>query len=101
MSSPDDQNSNKTLTDLLFGAFEKMAQAPGKIKGGAEPALDFVKTVRDEFQNRISEEIAQKLKTIDWDKLSRRAADHLAESYDIEVNATVRLKPKKKTNEEV
>lgn len=95
MKDNDDKNASpKTLTDLLFSTLEKMAVASGKLKDSAEPAIDMFKGLRDDIQARVAKEFSDRLKQIDWDRLSRKAAEDIAEKFDIEVKATISFRPK-------
>lgn len=97
-------SSKKSWDDLVFGAIEKLAAAPSKLKDPKESvsqAIDWIKTVRSEIQSKIAEEIPSRLSQLDWDLMAEKVADHVVKNYDISVEMKLKFKPKRqaKANE--
>lgn len=86
----------KGWNDLFFGTIEKLAQAPGKIKDSKEPvsaALDVFKSIKEDVQTKMVKEFSDRVGQLDFDSLSKKAAEHIAEHFDVEIK--ISLKPKK------
>ncbi len=93
-----DNSGKKIWEELLMGAIERIAQAPSKLKDPKESvtaAMDWVKSMRDDLQGRIAADVSQRLSQIDWESLSKKVGEHLADRYDVEVTARIKLRPKK------
>lgn len=83
--------------DLLFSTFEKIASAPSKLKDPKDSmvsAVDWVRGFQKEVQDRVKDEVGQRLAKIDWNVMSARVADHLAKNYRMRVSAEVEWLPK-------
>ncbi len=95
----DEKDSKLKWDELVFGAIEKLAAAPSKLKDPKESvvqAVEWVKGLRDDLQEKVAAEVSNKLKQLDWDSTAKKVAEHLVENYDIEVSAKLSFKPKKK-----
>lgn len=93
----EEEQRRKTWEELVFGAFERIAAAPGRFKDRNESlgsAFDWMKGLREEIQEKIKEEISHRVGRLDWDALARKIADHLAHNYTIKVNANFEWVPK-------
>lgn len=99
MTKSDDKPPRKPWEDLVVGAFERLAAAPGKLKDPAA-AFDWLKGIRDDIQSKVTSELSQQLKNVDWTQIGKAMGDHLAENYDIKVTAEISLKPKKHKSDE-
>lgn len=85
--------------DLVMGAIEKIAAAPSKLKDPKESvsqAFEWIRTVREDLQEKVINEVTERVREIDWDSVSKQVADQIAKNYDIEVTAKISLKPKSK-----
>lgn len=108
MSDDDSKNSGnsddfesgrkKGWEDLIFNTIERLAATPGKIK---EPgaAFDWIKNLREDVQDRVKEEIAQRVAKIDWNRLARGVSKNLAENYELHIDAKLSWTPKDKETE--
>jgi len=97
-------NSRRSWDDLVFAAIEKIAAAPGKLKDPKESvtaAVDWVKSVRDDVQQKVIADVSQRLKELDWEAISKKVGEHLADRYDIEISAKISLKPKVESSPKV
>lgn len=95
----DEKDTRIKWDDLVFGAIEKIVSAPSKLRDPKESvanAVEWVKTVKDDLQEKVTLEISNRLKDLDWDRMSKEVANHIAENFDIEVTARIALKPKSK-----
>jgi hypothetical protein len=95
----DDKSGKIKWDELVFGAIEKLAAAPSKLKDPKESvvqAFEWVKTVRDDLQLKIITDVAERFRDLDWDSMSKQVANHLVENFDIEISAKISLKPKSK-----
>jgi len=93
----------KGWDDLVFSAIETLANAPSKLKDPKESvsqAIDWVKSLREDIQTKISEEIPARLSQIDWDAMSKKMADYIAENYEAKIEMKVSLVPRKKKGDE-
>ncbi|MDB5036475.1 MAG: hypothetical protein JWQ35_3 [Bacteriovoracaceae bacterium] len=94
----DEKNGGKFKWDeIVFGAIEKIATAQSKFKDPKESvsqAFEWVKTIRDDIQEKITQEISEKLKYLDMESVAKKVGEHLADHYDIEVVSKISLKPK-------
>lgn len=96
-----DSNSTKKRgwEDLVFSTIERIAAAPQKLRDPKESvaaAFEWMKGVKGEIQDRISEEVQKKVTEIDWDRLSREVGTHIAENFDVEITTKVRFVPRAK-----
>jgi hypothetical protein len=93
----DDKGGKIKWDELVFGAIEKIASAPSKLKDPKESvtqAFEWVKTVRDDLQEKVIGDITERFRNLDWDSMSKQVAEHIVENFDIEVTAKISLKPK-------
>lgn len=91
--------TKKGWDDLVIGAIEKIATAPSKLKDSKESvgqAIEWVKSVRDDIQSKIAEELPSKLAQIDWNSVGEKVATHMAENFDVKVEMKLSFTPKKK-----
>ena len=87
-----DKNSRKGWDDVFFGALEKMATASGKIRD-PQSAFDWFKGIREDLQDKIKEEITNKISKLDFSDIAKKVGDHLAENYRLQIS--VEWKPKR------
>ena len=95
----EEKSSKKSWEDLVFSVIEKVASAPSKMKDSKESviaAIDWMKSVKDDVQEKMAQELAQKLSEMDWENLSKKVGEHIVKNYDIHIDAKVSLTPKKK-----
>jgi hypothetical protein len=93
----DDKSGKIKWDDLVMGAIEKIASAPSKLKDPKESvsqAFEWMKTLRDDLQEKMMGEITKRIQELDWDSVSKKVGEHIAENFDIEVTAKVSFKPK-------
>lgn len=91
------KSETKGWEDLIFGTFEKIAQAPNRLKDPKETmnfAFDWVKGMRGEVQERVKEEISARIGKLDFNQIAKRVADHLADNYQVKISATLSWEPK-------
>ncbi len=96
-------SQKKGWDDLVFGAIETLANAPSRLKDSKESvgqAIDWVKSLRDDIQARIAEEIPSRLSQMDWDSMSKKMADYLAENYEAKIEMKIKLVPRSKRRAE-
>ncbi|PIR23611.1 MAG: hypothetical protein COV44_01905 [Deltaproteobacteria bacterium CG11_big_fil_rev_8_21_14_0_20_45_16] len=92
-------SDRKGWDDLLFSTIEKIAATPGKLKDPKESivtAVDWMKGLREEVVDKIKDEVANRLGKIDWNLLSEKLGDHLAENYRLKIDAKIEWEPKEK-----
>jgi predicted transcriptional regulator len=95
MKEKDESESKKsTWEDLILSTIEKIASAPSKIKDSSM-TFDWAKNMGAEIQDRIRDEIGQRIGKLDWEKLSKKVGDHLAQNYRLKVSANIEWEPKK------
>jgi len=101
MNSSEPKDPKKGWEELLFGTLEKIVATPGKLKD-PQSAIDWFKGLREDLQDRIKEEIAGQVSKIDLPILAKKVSEHLAENYDLKVEAKFswEKKDKKPTNTE-
>ena len=95
-------SQKKGWDDLVFGAIETLANAPSKLKDPKESvsqAIDWVKSLREDIQSKIAEEIPARLSQMDWDIMSKKMADYIAENYEAKIEMKVSLSPRKKKSD--
>jgi len=97
MSSSDPKDSKKGWEELLFGTLEKIVATPGKLKD-PQSAIDWFKGLREDLQDRIKEEIAGQVSKIDLPVLAKKVSEHLAQNYDLKIEAKFSWEPKNKEN---
>lgn len=95
MSESDQEKSKKGWEELLFGAIEKIAATPGKLKD-PQSAMDWFKGLREDLQEKIKDELGQRIAKMDFNQLATRLGDHLAENYRLKISASVEWEPKTK-----
>lgn len=98
-----EKDSKVKWDELVFSALEKIAGAPSKLKDPKESvtqAVEWVKGLREDLQEKVVQEISAKFPQLDWDVLSKKLAQQIVEHYDLEVTARISLKPKKKSKKE-
>lgn len=91
--------SKKNWDELVMGAIEKLAAAPGKLKDPKESmgqAIEWVKSVKDDIQTKIIEEVPARLSQVDWNSVGESVAKHMAENFDIKIEMKLSFTPKKK-----
>lgn len=94
MKDKDESGGKKSAwEDLIFSTIEKIAAAPGKIKDSSV-AFDWAKNMGSEIQDRIRDEIGQRVGKLDWEKLSKKVGDHLAQNYRVKISANIEWEPK-------
>jgi len=92
-------SNRKAWDELLFSTIEKIAATPGKLKDPKESfgtAVDWMKGLREEVVDKIKDEVANRLGKIDWNLLSEKLGDHLAENYRLKIDAKIEWEPKEK-----
>jgi len=97
MSSSEPKDGKKGWEELLFGTLEKIAATPGKLRD-PQSAIDWFKGLREDLQDRIKQEIAGQVSKIDLPDLAKKVSQHLAENYDLKVEAKFSWEPKSKEN---
>lgn len=103
MKEEKDSKEAKGWNDLLFNTIEKIAQAPGKIKDSKEPvsaAMDVFKSIREEVQSKMVKEFSDRVGQLDFDGLSKKAAEHIANHFDVEIKISLKPKKNKKPDEQ-
>ena len=99
MKDEKDKSGKLKWDELVFGTIEKLASAPSKLKDPKElgnQAFEWVKGIRDDLQEKITREVMERIRQLDWDVMAKKVAEHLAENYDVEVSGKVSFKPKTK-----
>lgn len=102
-NSKGQQHSKRVWEDVLFNTFERLAAAPSRLKDPKESissAFDWMKGMREDIEDRIKEEVSLRVGKIDWDQLAKKVGDHMAKNYELEIDAKIRWKPKKKLNQD-
>lgn len=96
--SDDSKSGKRPWEDLLYGALDKLASAPGKLKDPKESvaaALEWMKSAREDIQQRLSEDISKRISELDWESLMKSASEHIADHYDLEIKVSLKRKTKK------
>lgn len=89
----EEKKDRKGWEELIFSTIEKIAATPGKFKDPGS-AFEWVKTIREDVQERIREEVSQRIGKLDWNLLARKLGDHLAEKYRLRIEASIEWQPK-------
>ncbi|TVQ78445.1 MAG: hypothetical protein EA369_06990 [Bradymonadales bacterium] len=87
--------------ELIFTAFERVASTSSRLKDPRESvssAFDWMKGIQKDIQDRIKEEVTNRVSKIDWNIMGNRVADHLAKNYRLKLKAELEWLPK--TNDE-
>jgi len=98
----DEKETPKGWNDVFFSTIEKLAQAPGRIKDSKEPvsaAIDVFKSIREDVQTKMVKEFSDRLGQLDFDRLSKKAAEHIANHFDVEIKISLKPKKSKKSDE--
>jgi ribosome-associated toxin RatA of RatAB toxin-antitoxin module len=94
---PEFERRGPQWESLLFATFEKIASAPGKLKDPKESvnsAVDWVRGMQRDVQERVKDEVGQRIAKIDWNLMGTKVADHLAKNYRLRIQAEVDFAPK-------
>jgi hypothetical protein len=95
MKDEKEKSGKLNWEELVFGTIEKIAAVPSKLKDpkeSASQAVEWVKGLRDDLQERMTREIMSRIRELDWDALTRKVAEQIAENYDVDVK--ISFKPK-------
>jgi len=93
-----EERSKRPWEDLVFSIIEKLTTAPSKLKDPKESvsaAVEWVKSVRQEVQEKMVHEIKQSIIRFDWEKMGRKVMEELVQEYDIEISSKILFRPKK------
>jgi hypothetical protein len=86
-----------TWEDVFFGAIQKIAAAPSKIKDpkdAVSSTIGWMNSTRQDIQEKFVGDLADKVSKVNWEMISKQVGEHLANKYDIEITSRVSLKPK-------
>lgn len=93
---PKDQKKYR-WEDMIFSTFERIASTPGRLRDPKESlasAFDWVKDVREEIADRVKEEVATRVRKLDWNQMPNRVAEHLAQNFNLKIEAKLTWEPK-------
>lgn len=80
--SSDSKDSKKVWEEFLISTFDRLASFRDP-KQSVSSAVDWVKGMREDVQERMKDEISKRVAQIDWDRLGQKVADHLAKNYRV------------------
>lgn len=88
--------SRRVWEDLLFSALDRITTSSEKLKDpqvAVGSAVEWVKSMREDLQERIKDEIGSRISKLDFNVLARKVGDHLAKNYRLKIEASVKWEP--------